>query len=337
MKWKGTLSMLHHILVPLDGSTRAEQALSLASRIARYSGGSLLLLRVVNTTTAVRMFAAEPSTIVRDATTIEPLLMDAVTYLAQIATSSDLNGLKLSVGIVSGTAAECILDTAREQQTEVIVMGSHGYTGPKRWMMGSVAQKVACHSPVPVLIVRDGGYIPSGPYPDQSRPLRPIKALVALDGSARAEATLVPTVHLVGALTAPAQARVHLLRIIPLSPADSGEYNQSRVSSQIYKKEVDEAETYLRILAKHLKETLAPDLKITVTWSVIGASDVAESLICVAEEGEEPVYVGYDIIAMATHGRSGLARWALGSITERVLGTTKLPLFIVRSQDLKDG
>jgi nucleotide-binding universal stress UspA family protein len=70
---------------------------------------------------------------------------------------------------------------------------------------------------------------------------------------------------------------------------------------------------------------------------VIGASDVAQSLVCVAEEGEKPNYGGFDIIAMATHGRSGLARWALGSITERVMAVTKLPLFIVRSPDLKDG
>src|SRR6266571_3709526 len=162
MQWKGALSMFHTLLVPLDGSTRAEQALSLASCIARYSGGSLLLLRVVNTTTDVRMFATEPSAMVPDATMESPL-MDAVAYLAQIVTSSELRGLKLSVGIVSGTAAECILDSAREQRTDVIVMGSHGYTGTKRWIMGSVTQKVARYSPVPVLVVRENGYIPSGP------------------------------------------------------------------------------------------------------------------------------------------------------------------------------
>jgi len=74
-----------------------------------------------------------------------------------------------------------------------------------------------------------------------------------------------------------------------------------------------------------------------VTWSVIGASDVAESLMCVAEEGEKPASDGYDLIAIATHGRSGLARWALGSVTERILGATNLPLFIVRSPNLEHG
>lgn len=243
--------MFHTLLVPLDGSTRAEQAFSLASCIARYSGGNLLLLRVVNTTTQVRMFATEPSTMVPDAT-MEPPLMEAVAYLAQIAISSELSGLNLSVGIVSGTAAECILDVAREQQTDLIVMASHGYTGTKRWMMGSVTQKVARSSSIPVLVVREHGYIPSGPYPDPTRPLQPIKVLVALNGSARAETTLVPTIHLLEALAAPAQGLLHLIQIVPFPSPGYGEADLDRASSS-YQKEVSEAERYLSTLVDHLK------------------------------------------------------------------------------------
>jgi nucleotide-binding universal stress UspA family protein len=327
--------MFKTVLVPLDGSEQAEQALPLASRIVRHSGGTLLLLRVIEVANDVRMFATEFSALAPDGT-MEPDLRDTTTYLARIVTTPEMRDLKLSLGIVSGKAASRILDVAQEQQADLIVMRSHGYTGAKRWMMGSVAQKVARHSPVPVLIVRDNGYIPSGPYPDPSRPLRSIKALVALDGSARAEATLVPTVHLLEALTAPTQGLLHLIQVIPLPSAGYGEYNQYRVSSSTYKEDVDEAESYLGSLAHHLKKTF-PNLKLTVTWSVIGASDVADSLICVAEEGEKSTESGYDLIAIATHGRSGLARWALGSVTERILGATKLPLFIVRSPDLEHG
>jgi nucleotide-binding universal stress UspA family protein len=222
--------MFNTLLVPLDGSAEAGQVLPIDSRIACHSGGTLLLLRVIDPINDVRMFTTELSGLVPDAT-MEPDLLDAVVYLAHLATSPDLKELKLSLGIVSGTAASCILDIAQEQQTNVIVMRSHGYTGAKRWMMGSVAQKVARHSPVPVLIVRDGGSIPSGPYPDRTRSLRPVKALVALDGSARAEATLVPLAHLLGAFTAPARGIVHLIRAVPLPPVGYGEDHHSRVSS----------------------------------------------------------------------------------------------------------
>jgi nucleotide-binding universal stress UspA family protein len=328
--------MFQTVLVPLDGSEQAEQALPLASRIIRHSGGTLLLLRVIDTANDVRMFPAELSALAPDGT-MEPDLRDATTYLARIATVPEMRGLKLSLGIVSGKAASGILDVTQEQQADLIVMRSHGSTGAKRWIMGSVAQKVARHSPVPVLIVRENGHIPSGPYPDPTRPLRSVKALVALDGSKRAEATLVPTVRLLEALAAPTQGLLHLIQVIPLPSAGYGEYNQYRASSSTYKEEVDEAESYLSSLIAHLKKMLAPNLKLALTWSVIGASDVAESLICVAEEGEKPTESGYDLIVIATHGRSGLARWALGSVTERILGATKLPLFIVRSPDLEHG
>jgi len=327
--------MFNTLLVPLDGSAQAEQALPLASRIARHAGSTLLLLRVINPTNDVRMFVREPSALAVDGT-MEPDLRDAAAYLTRLATTSELSDSKLSLGIVSGLAASCILDVAQEQQADLIVMRSHGYTGAKRWIMGSVAQKVARYSPAPVLIVRDNGYIPSGPYPDPTRPLRPMKVLLALDGSLRAEAALVPTVRLLEALAAPAQGILHLMQVIPLPPDGYGEYDHSRASSSTYRQEVDEAESYLSTLADHLKTTIAPDLTFAVTWSVAGASDVAESLMFVAEEGEEPPASGCDLIAIATHGRSGLARWTLGSVTERILGATKLPLFIVRSPHLEE-
>jgi nucleotide-binding universal stress UspA family protein len=324
--------MFHTVLVPLDGSEQAEQSLPLAT----HSGSTLLLLRVIDAANDVRIFTTELSTLVADGT-MELDLLDATTYLAHLARAPEMRDLKLSLGIVSGKAASCILDVAQEQQADLVIMRSHGYTGAKRWMMGSVAQKVARHSPIPVLIVRENGHIPSGPYPDPTRPLRSVKALVALDGSGRAEATLVPTIHLLEALTAPSQGLLHLIQVIPLPSTGYGEYDQYRISSSTYQEEVDEAESYLSTLVDHLKKTFAPDLKLPITWSVIGASDVAESLIGVAEEGEKSAESGYDLIAIATHGRSGLARWALGSVTERILGATKLPLFIVRSPDLEHG
>jgi len=328
--------MFNTLLVPLDGSAQAEQALPLASRIARHSGSTLLLLRVINPTNDLRMFVPELMALSPD-DTMEPDFRDATAYLARLVKTPELSDVKLSFRVVSGIAASGILDVAQERQADMIIMRSHGYTGAKRWMMGSVAQKVARHSPVPVLIVRDNGYIPSGPYPDPTRPLRSVKALVALDGSTRAEAALVPTAHLLEALTAPAQGLLHLIQVVPLPSPGYGEYDQYRASSSTCREEVDEAESYLSELVDHLKDALAPDLKVMVTWSVIGASDVAESLMCVAEEGEKPACDGYDLIAIATHGRSGLARWALGSVTERILGATNLPLFIVRSPDLEHG
>lgn len=73
------------------------------------------------------------------------------------------------------------------------------------------------------------------------------------------------------------------------------------------------------------------NLKLPITWSLTFDNDAASGIISVAENGEDAgVPGGYDMIAMATHGRGALQRWLMGSVTERVLHATKLPLLIVQ-------
>jgi nucleotide-binding universal stress UspA family protein len=80
------------------------------------------------------------------------------------------------------------------------------------------------------------------------------------------------------------------------------------------------------------------DHRLSVTWSATIGDDIATGIARMAENGEAVegggVFEGCDIIAMATHGYSGLQRWAVGSITERVLHATRLPLLIVRPPDV---
>jgi nucleotide-binding universal stress UspA family protein len=203
-----------------------------------------------------------------------------------------------------------------------------------RWALGSVAEKVARHAHIPVLVLREGGPVPAGPHPDPTRPLR---ALVALDGSARAKAALEPAARLIAALAAPAHGALHLARVVqPAAKAlDRGDDNAALL---------DKAKSYLSSTLDHLREGLvAPavaDLKLTLTWSVAVESDVASALIRLAENGEDAegsgVFGGCDLIVMATHGSGGFQRWAMGSITERVLHATRLPLLIVRPQNIMD-
>jgi nucleotide-binding universal stress UspA family protein len=104
------------------------------------------------------------------------------------------------------------------------------------------------------------------------------------------------------------------------------------------------AKRYLSATVEHLHEGLTvpavADLKLTITWSVAVDTDVARAIIRLAENGEDTegagVFGGCDVIAMATHGYSGLQRWAMGSITQRVLSATTLPLLVVRPPDMMD-
>src|SRR5262249_26307620 len=137
-----------------------------------------------------------------------------------------------------GRAAITILDVARDEHIDIIVMCSHGDTGFKRWALGSVAQQVSRHSPVPVLVLREDGTAPTSSFPDHLHPLRSVTAMVALDGSKLAEVALEPAAYLVAALAAPAQGTLLLTNVINM-PAI-----KKRPDKQ--KQALDDARTYLK-------------------------------------------------------------------------------------------
>ena len=329
--------MFKRILVPLDGSIRAERAIPVAARIARASGGSVLLLHVITAPLQFEPYMFGPymrqSTLLGEA--VSAAITETVAYLSKAARSHDLEGAETKVAMFSGSVAWTILDTAKEQHVDLILMASHGRIGFKRWALGSVAQKVARSSPVPVLVLREGGSIPSNAYPDRTRPLHALAATVALDGSPLAEAAIFPAVNLVAALTAPAKGSLHLTRIVQLPKGGDDEWG-GRQRTDLEEQAIDDAACYLRKIAGNLRDSLEREFNLSITWSVAGNTDVADALMKVAEQGSVDrgysIFGGCDILALATHGRSGVQRWVLGSVTERVLGHTKLPLCIVRPQ-----
>jgi nucleotide-binding universal stress UspA family protein len=79
---------------------------------------------------------------------------------------------------------------------------------------------------------------------------------------------------------------------------------------------------------------------MTITYSVGVGLDIAGTLIRIAESGEDVegtgAFGGCDIVAMATHGRTGLARWIIGSVTDRVLQGTRLPMLIIRPPAMRN-
>ncbi len=329
--------MFKRTVVPLDGSIRAERAIPVAARIARASGGYVVLLRVVSAATEYwpNMVSEPPMRQVA----IDADLTEAEKYLSEVATRTKLDDVPTETVALYGSTASTILDVAHSSRADLIVLCSHGYTGMTRWVLGSVAEKVARHADVPVLILRESGPVPAGPHPDAVRPLR---ALVALDGSADAKAALEPAASLIAALAAPAAGALHLVRVAPPVTAERGvqPFDACSSSEQV----LHRAKRYLSAMVEHLHEGLTvpavADLNLTITWSVAVDTDVARAIIRLAENGEDTegagIFGGCDMIAMATHGYSGLQRWAMGSITQRVLSATKLPLLVVRPPNMMD-
>jgi nucleotide-binding universal stress UspA family protein len=324
--------MFKRILVPLDGSERAEHAIAVAARLARASNGSVILMRVVGTSIEFWPYQAPQPAMVQ--TVLDADLESAARYLAGVAALPELEGVATETTALFGPTASTILSTAYSQDIDVIVICSHGYAGITRWIMGSVAEKVARHASVPVLILREGGQLPIGPHPDSTRPLR---VLVPLDGSARAKSAIEPAAYLITGLSAPCQGTLHLTRVVKPS---EGQHVEEAEKEQFLQK----AKKYLSTTVEHIHEGLVAhrtsECNLTITWSVAVDTDVASALVRVAENGEDAegsgIFGGCDVIAIATHGYGGLQRWAMGSVTERVLNATKLPVLIIRPVDMLD-
>ena len=327
--------MFQHILIPLDGSKRAEQAIPVAARIARASGGSLILLRAVGTHIEFGTYMTEPSVLIQEALELD--LTRAIDYLARIKASQDLAGIETIVAVQSGGAGVTILDVAQAQHVDLIVMCSHGDTGFKRWVLGSVAQQVARHSPLPVLVLNEHGPMPISSFPDPTRPLRALMGLVALDGSVGAEAALEPAAKLVAALAAPARGILRLTRVVDLPANEHGRGSHMRIDPFMKEELLYDAKTYLSGIADRLLHSgPLTDLKLTMVFSVAIGRDIASALLGVAETGKDAegtaMLGSCDLIALATHGRDGLQRLALGSVTEQVLEATRRPLLVVHAR-----
>jgi nucleotide-binding universal stress UspA family protein len=315
--------MFQRIIVPLDGSSRAERAIPVAANLAHASQGSIVFLRVVIPAHSVGFYGAEAAVGVVP-TLLETDIAEAGRYLTSVATMfrDYLKGIQVETEVETGSAASTILSAARWEHGDLIVLCSHGDTGLKRWLFNSIALQTARKSPVPVLIVNEHG---------EAHPLEslthPLNIMVPLDGSTRAESALNAAIQLVMALQPIGPHRLHLLRVIDIPIVDGNIRGNVQFDPIIHEKAYTQAKAYLDTVTKRLREEVQDWVQLEITTSITVSPDVAGSIIRRAEESQ------CDMIAIATHGRGGLMRMLMGSVTERILGYTKLPLFIVRPQE----
>src|SRR5689334_5384353 len=185
--------MLKRILVPLDGSDRAERAMNVAARLARGSGCSILALRVVALPPFRLARYGEPAQIAL--AVIDVAREEADEYVKRLALRPEFRDITVETRVVEGHVSEEILDIVRDEQCDMIVICTHGYSGLNRWRLGRVATQVARHAPVPALVV---------PTHDEKPPDTEVEAdqriLITLDGSKLAEAAIAPGLDVVRAL-----------------------------------------------------------------------------------------------------------------------------------------
>lgn len=314
--------MFERILVPLDGSPRSEQALALAAHIARAQHSSILLLRSVE---VLSIYSMQTVGMMEHIQRLEE--QGALNYLNQIKASSVLEHIPTTVQVYVGSPALAILDVVKQHTIDLVVLCSHGYTGLKHWALGSVAQRIARSCPVPVLIQRDEHPLPFGAT---ATPQSTFRVCVPLDGSPQAEVVIEPALAIAAACAPSQHAEIQLLRIIePLSRSNEETFRE------IYHLDLQEiinqqTQSYLQEVAKRLEQTATLPEGIEITGCLSTNVDIAQEIIHYAEGSADNPGSSCQLLAMTTHGRAKLDRWISGSIAERVLNQTRLPLLIVR-------
>jgi nucleotide-binding universal stress UspA family protein len=295
--------MFHTILVPLDGSALSERALPYATTLARVARARMVLLRAI-------VASPLPDTDPTDAEVSRR--RQAQAYLDDVAEPLRREGLAVEPHVYYGDAAEAILDAARVQHAELVVMSTHGRSGLGRWAFGSVADEVLRSGAVPVLLVPPA--CQRAWTADQ-----PARLLVPLDGSELAEAAL-PAAR---ALARDLDAELVLVQVVelpvPLAP-DGVAYLAAF--------DLDTAEATARAYLEEVAaEIRASGQRVTTEVAVSGpdvAGQVATTIATVARQW------GATLTVLATHGRGGLARVVLGSAATGLIQRTDAPLLLVR-------
>jgi nucleotide-binding universal stress UspA family protein len=312
------------ILVPLDGSAIAEQVLPYVRQLASILAARVHLLRVISEAEVARMLAHDGNLLHElggqspieevDIQRMGDLLRQrAEIYLAAHAAALREAGMDVAIMVRDGSPAEQIIAVAEHDKDTVIAMATHGYSGLRRWTLGSVADKVLHAATAPVFLVRAIAQPPTG-----ARPWKRI--LVPLDGSALAEQALPLAIT----LARRTQAELMLLQVaVPLVDYVPGLSPFSRP--------IPTSIAFPDLLREQAQQQLATTIKRFATRDVAMTPVVlfgypAETIVDAAIERQA------DLIVMATHGYSGLRRWTLGSVADKVLHASPVPLLLVRAQ-----
>jgi nucleotide-binding universal stress UspA family protein len=140
--------MFKKILVPLDGSSFAEEALPHARELAECGGAEIVLARVDEP------YEPPPGIFVPATAIPEVVRLSAGEYLEQLVSRLRLAGFKVESVVLDGKVADALLKYAREEGVDLIVMSTHGRTGISRLLMGSVAEQIVHGAHCPVLLMR---------------------------------------------------------------------------------------------------------------------------------------------------------------------------------------
>jgi nucleotide-binding universal stress UspA family protein len=300
--------MYRNILVPLDGSSFSEHSLPYAveAAAARHARLTLALVHVrhspVTTDRTLReaLDAWEAAHSQREAE-----------YLRDLAQRlSRENGIDARATLLTGDIVPALEREVRDGATDLVVMTTHGRAGLERAWLGSVADSLLRHLSVPVLLIR-----PPEERAPRTGPVQYRHVVIGLDGSPRAERAIEPALALVQAQ----KARVTLLRVVAPPSAVTSPYlpHAARISHEEMQERQEQATAYLA----DMRERLGDRVNHIETLAIL-EYHAARAILGYAADHD------VDLIALSTHGRGAVSRLLMGSVTDKVVRATTVPVLV---------
>lgn len=291
------------LLIPLDGSKTAEQVVPWARRFADSFRLPVELLALVDV--GALLTSVEKARLFDSV--LDQETHKSKKYLEQVA--ARFSGSRVKRSVEQGKAAEAIIEKAAADKSTLIAMTTHGRSGLNRWLLGSVAEKVLRATTNPLLLVRAHAGKAEG-----EAVLRSI--VVPLDGSELAEGVLPTVVQIARKL----RLEVFLMRAYsnPYSPFISGGGHYAVNVDDLMKDILDQARNYLEAKVAELTKQGVEQIS-----SLLQEGVAVDEIVSVANHTPD------SLIAMCSHGRSGVKRWALGSVAETVVRHASNPVLIL--------
>jgi nucleotide-binding universal stress UspA family protein len=296
------------VLVPLDGSERAEAVLGLATALARKSAGRLVLVTVPEVYGMDVAWYTEGSPDAAALVPMSDLLAQARSereaYLSTVVDRLRADGINVTQVLAEADPADAIIKAAADHGAQLIAMTTHGRSGFDRWAFGSVTDKVLQTAGLPVLLERAG----------TGAPHELTHLLVALDGSEHAEEIL----PIAAAMAHAFGARLSLVHVTP----------EASVRGDLAKLSAAEADYQARMTG-YLAEQVTPltAAGLDAEGQLLAGDNTAAVLL------ERTEHHDVDLVALTTHGRSGLKRLAYGSVADRLIRHSPKPLLVVRNSE----
>jgi nucleotide-binding universal stress UspA family protein len=310
--------MFRTIVVPLDGSSFGEHALPLAISIAKRSGAALRLVHIL------RPFVEMAPELTAYQGPIEAeYRQEKQTYLNGVVQRiREVSPIPVSADVIEGEIAGSIREEVSDGKAELVVMSTHGRGPLARFWLGSVADELVRELPVPLLLVHPTHM----PVDLKADPVFK-NILLPLDGTPLAEQIIAPA----GELARVMGASCTLFRVVHTDVPDTL-YSGTRGAgvtqhhARLMVERLESLERQQREQAERYLETAAERLRVLGVQVQTHAVMEEQPAAAILHETE----ANFDLVALETHGYSGLKRLWLGSVADKVIRGSHVPVLVQR-------